>query len=101
MRTGNVLFADGDLFAVLAYAVRIVTLPLAVIADWLAAPILRSIDRGGRSWSVVEVRFVGWDAEFVRLAEATSEADAKSRLAALRSGRDPGSTLRSSAAGSA
>ena len=85
MATGRVFLADGgSLFGVvIAYAVRVVTLPVAVIGDWLAFPFLRMIDRADASWWVVEVRFHGWDAEFVRVAEAPTEADAKTRLAAI------------------
>ena len=64
---------------VIAYTVRIATLPLAMIADWIAAPILRLIAHE-QIWWVVEVRFRGWDAEFVRIAEATTEAEVRTRL---------------------
>ena len=66
------------------YAVRIVTLPVAIVCDWIAVPILRVIDRDGDKWWIVEVRFHDWDAEFVRIAEADSEAEARDRLAAIK-----------------
>lgn len=84
IRTGNVLFADG--LALLAYPVRIVTLPVAVIGDWLAVPVLRLLDRGYRPWWVVEVRFTGWDAQFVRLAELASKSEATARMASIKQG---------------
>ena len=87
MATGRVFLADGSslLGVVIAYAVRVVTLPVAMIGDWLALPVLRMIDQADASWWVVEVRFHGWDAEFVRIAEAPTKADAKTRLAAINS----------------
>ena len=80
MATGRVLLADGALPMLIgAYAVRIASLPLATIGDWLAVPILRLIDRGDRPWWVVEVRFHGCDPEFVRLAEAPTREAAAAR----------------------
>jgi hypothetical protein len=86
METGSVFAVDGSslLIVVIAYAVRIVTLPLAVVADWIAAPVLRLIDRSD-TWWVVEVRFHGWDAEFIRIAEAASELEARTRLDLINS----------------
>jgi len=86
MGTGNVFAADGGepVLLVIAYTIRMLTLPLAIIADWIAVPVLRLIDRS-ETWWVVEVRFHGWDAEFVRIAEATTEAEARKRLAAIES----------------
>ena len=43
------------------------------------------IDRSAKSWWVIEVRFHGWDAEFVRIAEASTEQEAKARLAQINS----------------
>jgi hypothetical protein len=85
LRTGNVLFFDSGeaVFVVLAYAVRLVTLPVVAVADVVASPILRWLDRNERSWWVVEVRFDGWDAEVVRVAEASSRHDAQARLKAM------------------
>ena len=92
MRTGNVFLADADLLAVVAYGVRIITLPFAIAADWLAVPLLRVLDRDRDSWWVVEVRFAGWDAEFVRIAQARSEAEANNlfRSARRSAARRPG-----------
>lgn len=85
LRTGNVLFADSGepVFVVLAYAVRLVSLPAVAVADAAASPIRRWLDRGERSWWVVEVRFDGWDADLVRLAEASSRHEARARLKAM------------------
>ena len=84
MATGH-MFGVGDslLITMVAYAVRVVTLPVAIIGDWLAVPILNGIDRRKASWWVVEVRFRSWDAEFVRIAEAATEAEARARLATI------------------
>jgi hypothetical protein len=89
MRTGNVFasnagadLADGLLVLVVAYGVRLVTLPIAIIGDWIAMPVLQRIDRSDKWW-VVEVRFDGWDAEFVRIAEASSEVDARRRMSEI------------------
>ena len=85
LATGKVLGVEGgDVpVVVIAYAVRLATLPMAVIADWMARPMLRFIDRSDKAWSVVEVRFDGWNAEFVHVAEAASEAQAETLLAEL------------------
>ena len=85
LATGKVLGVEGgDVpVVVIAYAVRLATLPMAVFADWMAMPMLRFIDRSENSWSVVEVRFDGWNAEFVHLAEAASEAQAETLLAEI------------------
>ena len=87
MATGHVFLAEdgGLVLMVISYLMRIVTLPVAVVADFVAIPILRMIDRTAKSWWVVEVRFHGWDAEFVRIAEAATERDAKERLAQINS----------------
>ena len=79
------MFGAGDslLIAVGTYAVRLATLPIAIIGDWFALPILRAIDRGNTSWWVVEVRFHSWDAEFVRIAEAATEHEARACLATI------------------
>ena len=82
LATGKVLGVEGgDVpVVVIAYALRLATLPMAVIADWMAMPMLRFIDRSDNSWSVVEVRFDGWNAEFVHVAEAASEEQAETLL---------------------
>ncbi len=91
MRTGNLFastaavdFTGSLLVLVVAYGIRLVTLPLAIIGDWIAMPVLQRIDRSDKWW-VVEVRFDGWDAEFVRIAEASSEADARRRKSEIES----------------
>ena len=85
LATGKVLGVEGgDVpVVVIAYAVRLATLPMAVFADLMAMPMLRFIDRSDNSWSVVEVRFDGWNAEFVHLAVAASEAQAETLLAEI------------------
>ena len=87
MTTGHVFGGDGSslLIGFVAYAVRLVTLPLAIVGDWIAVPILRALDRDSTSWWVVEVRFHSWDAEFVRIAEADTEQEARARLASINS----------------
>ncbi|MDP2290163.1 MAG: hypothetical protein Q8M22_03185 [Actinomycetota bacterium] len=88
MLTGRVLLADGGFGSlVIAYALRVASLPFAVVGDWLALPILRLIDRGDRPWWVVEVRFHGWDAEFVRIAEAATRQEASARRDEINSVR--------------
>ena len=81
MRVGRVFAAQGD--PVVPYLIRLMTLPFAIVTDWFVAPVLRVVDRGPRSWWVVEVRFDGWDAEFVRIAEESTKAGAKDRLAVI------------------
>ena len=86
LRTGNVFAAGGPggfRMVVLVYAVRVGTLPFAIRGDWCAVPLLRAIDRSPTSWWVVEVRFHGRDAEFVRVAEEPSEQAARDRLSAI------------------
>ena len=89
--TGKVLGVEGgDVpVVVIAYAVRLATLPMAVIADWMAMPMLRFVDRSDNSWTVVEVRFDGWNAEFVHLAEAASEEQAETLLAEINDADQP------------
>ena len=89
--TGKVLGVEGgDVpVVVIAYAVRLATLPMAVIADWMAMPMLRFVDRSDNSWTVVEVRFDGWNAEFVHLAEAASEEQAENLLAEINDADQP------------
>jgi hypothetical protein len=89
LRTGKVLFVDSGeaVFVVLAYAVRLITLPVVAVADVVASPILRWLDRNEESWWVVEVRFDGWDAELVRIAEASSRQDARVRVKAMIASR--------------
>ena len=75
---------DGELvIAALGYAIRLATLPLALVGDLVALPLLRYLDRGADRWWVVEVRFHGADAEFVRIAEAPSDTEARARLREL------------------
>jgi hypothetical protein len=88
IRTGRVFAADdgdaGIAIVAIAYGIRLITLPFAIVADWIAEPVLRRLDRSD-TWWVVEVRFHEWDAQFVRVAEAQSEADARERLARIES----------------
>lgn len=69
-----------------ALIVRLATLPLLTLVDVLAWPVVRrTLGRG--SWWVVELRFHGPDAEFVRIAEASTRAEAMARRAEIEDAR--------------
>lgn len=74
-----------DEHTVVALLVRLVTLPLLTVVDFLAWPMARRI-LGRGSWWVVQVRFHGPDAEFVRIAEAATQDEAKAKLVRVRTG---------------
>jgi hypothetical protein len=79
LRTGRVLLAGtGEIVIdLLAYMARVVSLPVVAVFDVVSSPILRWLDRGNETWWVIEVRFHGWDAEFLRIVEAGSRAEAE------------------------
>lgn len=75
--------ATGDVVIALAsLVVRLVSLPLLTLLDLVVWPIVR-LTFGRGSWWVVEVRFHGPDAEFVRIAEASSMEGAEARRRAI------------------
>ncbi len=76
VRKGRVVGGDLDELSIGVYAVRLVTIPLLVLWDWVTWPVVRRI-AGRGPWYVVEVRFHGEDAEFVRIAEAPDQATAQ------------------------
>jgi hypothetical protein len=85
LRYGKTLFlGEGELvLAIVAVAVRLVTLPLFAVIDLILWPVARlTVARG--PWFVVAVRFDGVDARFDRIAEASTRDDALRRLHALR-----------------
>lgn len=65
---------------------RFVTLPFLTIFDVVAWPVARrTLGRG--SWWVVEVRFHGPDAEFVRIAEASTQDEATAKRTEIADAR--------------
>ena len=74
LRTGHALFLQDPegWMAVVGSVVRVPTLPLLLLVDYLWWPLARlTVARSG--WTVVRVEFRDVDAEFVRVAEATSK----------------------------
>lgn len=67
-----------DVLTVGALIVRFVTLPFVTLFDFVSWPVARRM-LGRGSWWVVEVRFHGPDAEFVRIAEASTQDEAMAK----------------------
>lgn len=80
-------FESVDEHTVVALILRLVTLPLLTLVDFAAWPVARRM-LGRGSWWVVEVRFHGPDAEFVRLAEASTHGEAMAKLTEIADARD-------------
>lgn len=73
----------------MAVVVRVVTLPFVIAFDFASWPITsRTLGRG--PWWVVELRFHGPDAEFVRVAKADSREEAQVRLERILATHVPG-----------
>jgi hypothetical protein len=88
IRAGKVAgFETGDeAITIAALLLRLASLPLLTLFDYIAWPVVRrTLGRG--SWWVVDVRFHGPDAEFVRIAESSTYAAAQARLTALSKAR--------------
>lgn len=70
----------------MALVVRLVSLPFLTLFDYAAWPaVRRTLGRG--SWWVVDLRFHGPDAEFVRIAESSTYEAALVRLTEISQGR--------------
>ena len=73
---------DGELLDLILYVARAISIPVLALFDWAAWPIVkRTLGRG--PWWVVELRWNDEDAEFVRIAQASTRAEAQSRRSAL------------------
>ena len=81
------MFLQGEIWlGAIGVVARIATLPLLLVVDLLWWPVARmTVARSG--WWVVRVDFHGVDAEFVRLAEAASKAEAERLLEQIASRR--------------
>lgn len=75
-----------DELSLVSVALRIVTLPVLTLVDVVSWPVIRRSQRSA-PWWVVEVRFHGPDAEFVRIAEAPNQAAAEDRRTELLTAR--------------
>jgi hypothetical protein len=77
LRTGHALFLQGDAWlGAMGSVARMATLPVLLLVDLLWWP-LAEVTQARSGWTVVRVDFHDVDAEFVRLAEATSKAEAE------------------------
>lgn len=88
IRAGKVAgFETGDAaITIAALLLRLVSLPFFTLFDYIAWPVVgRTLGRG--SWWVVDLRFHGPDAEFVRIGESSTHAAAQARLTALSEAR--------------
>jgi len=75
-RTGQALFLQGDsVLGAIGSVARMATMPVLLLVDFPWWP-LAELTRARSGWTVVRVDFHDVDAEFVRLAEATSKAEA-------------------------
>lgn len=77
---------SGDEVAVVALVLRVASLPLLTLVDFVAWPVVR-LTLGRGPWWVVDLRFHGPDAEFVRIAEASTYDEARAKLTEIEHAR--------------